>query len=83
MISQPIVSLYMPASSKSTPSLKFGSYDQFALYDIHDFTELKTVNEKSWSIAADSLELNDLTIDTPTDLAVIVEPQMSMIFVNV
>lgn len=43
--------------------------------------ELKTVDEKSWAVAADKLELNDIPVNLDKELAVIVEPQMSMIFI--
>ena len=70
----------MPASGSSSGSLKFGSYDKFALNDINDFDEFKTVDEKSWAVAADNSKVNDITMTTPTNLAVLIEPQMSMIF---
>jgi len=43
-----VVSFYLNKEKAST--IKFGSYDTVALKDPNDFTILRTINEKAWSV---------------------------------
>ena len=72
LIDYPIVSLYLPGKSslkdddmsflEPYPSIKFGSYDQFALEDIEDFYELQTNDLKTWSVIGSKLKVNDIVV---------------------
>jgi len=76
-----VVSFYLNKEKAST--IKFGSYDTVALKDPNDFTILRTIDEKAWSVVGSNSKAAGASIqdiNAPL-IKFYLQPQLAMLYI--